>query len=215
VRQQFIVNKYLDHVKEVLNLAWKLFQRMGPDEKFFQVTGNPDGMTMTKGDPDENFSLMVSFDTRENDPEHIKRKAESASSLLQIDRNGRMNTDKLIGVILGGIDPFLADYILEPEDETQKRMAKDVQNDLVSIYSGIEQDARPNGAQMAMQMIQQYTQQPDIMQRLQDDESFAARLQKYAQQYQFQMQQAENAVIGRMGTAPAQMGGAPTAPLQE
>jgi hypothetical protein len=188
---------------------------MGPDEKFFQVTGNPDGMTMTKGDPDENFSLMVSFDTRENDPEHIKRKAESASSLLQIDRNGRMNTDKLIGVILGGIDPFLADYILEPEDETQKRMAKDVQNDLVSIYSGIEKDARPNGAQMAMQMIQQYTQQPDIMQRLQDDESFAARLQKYHSQYAFQIQQAENAVIGRMGTAPAQMGGAPTAPLQE
>jgi hypothetical protein len=31
-------------------------------------------------------------------------------------------------------------------------------------------------------------------------------LQKYIQQYQFQMQQAQNAQIGRIGTQPAQMG---------
>jgi len=215
VRQQFIVNKYLDHVKEVLELAWKLFQRMGPDEVFFQVTGNPNPQVMTKGDADENFSLMVSFDTRENDPETVKAKAELAASYLQLDRNGRMNTDRLLEVLLGGIDPFLADHILEPAQEAQERMMKDVKDDLVSIYSGIEMNARPNGAQFAMQMIQQYTQQPDVMQRLQDDESFAARLEKYASQYQFQMQQAQNAQIGKMGAAPAQMGGAPTAPMQE
>ena len=215
VRQQFIVNKYLDHVKEVLNLAWKLFQRMGPDEVFFQVTGNPNPQVMTKGDADENFSLMVSFDTRENDPETAKAKAEVAASYLQLDRNGRMNTDRLLEVLLAGVDPFLADHILEPADEAQDRMMKDVKDDIVSIYSGIEMNARPNGAQLAMQMLQQYTQQPDVMQRLQDDEAFAARLQKYAQQYTFQMQQAQNAQIGKMGTAPAQMGGAQTAPLQE
>ena len=44
------------------------------------------------------------------------------------------------------------------------------------------------------------------MQRLQQDEAFKARIEKYAQQYQFQMQQAQNAQIGRLGTAPAQMG---------
>jgi len=50
---------------------------------------------------------------------------------------------------------------------------------------------------------------------LQDDEAFAARLQKYAQQYTFQMQQAQNAQIGKMGAAPAQMGGTPTGAMQE
>ena len=57
-----------------------------------------------------------------------------------------------------------------------------------------------------MQIIQQYSQQPDIAQRAQNDELFAARLQKYAGQYIFQMQQVQNAEIGRIGTAPAQMG---------
>jgi capsule polysaccharide export protein KpsC/LpsZ len=44
------------------------------------------------------------------------------------------------------------------------------------------------------------------MQRLQQDEAFKSRLEKYLQQYQFQMQQMQNAQIGRIGTAPAQMG---------
>jgi hypothetical protein len=59
-------------------------------------------------------------------------------------------------------------------------------------------------------MVQAYVQQPDIMQRAQQDQAFGERLQKYASQYQFQMQQAQNAEIGRLGTAPAQMGGMET-----
>jgi hypothetical protein len=75
--------------------------------------------------------------------------------------------------------------------------------------------ARPNGAQLAMQVIQQYASQPDVGQRLQSDEAFAARIEKYAGQYQFQMQQAQNAEIGKFGTAPAQMGGMDTQQMQQ
>jgi len=66
--------------------------------------------------------------------------------------------------------------------------------------------ARPAGAQIALQVIQQYTQQPDVAQRAQTDQAFGARLEKYVGQYTFQMQQSQNAQIGRVGTAPAQMG---------
>jgi hypothetical protein len=41
---------------------------------------------------------------------------------------------------------------------------------------------------------------------MQSDESFPARLQKYVAQYEQQMVQAQNAVVGRIGTQPAQMG---------
>ena len=57
-----------------------------------------------------------------------------------------------------------------------------------------------------MQVIQQYGSQPDITERLQVDEAFRGRLEKYAGQYTFQLQQAQNAEIGRVGTDPAQMG---------
>jgi hypothetical protein len=85
-------------------------------------------------------------------------------------------------------------------------VVKQVTDDLAKIFAGIEMPARPAGAQIALQVIQQYTQQPDVAQRAQTDEAFAARLQKYVGQYTFQMQQSQNAQIGRVGTAPAQMG---------
>ena len=58
-------------------------------------------------------------------------------------------------------------------------------------------------------------QQPDVGKRLQEDEAFAQRLQKYNAQYQFVIQQAENAQIGRVGTAPAQMGEVQTQGMQQ
>ena len=131
-------------------------------------------------------------------------------SLLQLDRNGRINVDNLVTLIAGSVDPVLADSVLQPVEAAQQQMLKDITDDLSKIYAGIEMPARANGAQAAMQIIQQYLQQPDVAQRMQTDPAFAARLQKYMGQYQFSMQQAENAQIGRIGTAPAQMGGVQT-----
>jgi hypothetical protein len=125
-----------------------------------------------------------------------------------------MNVDSLLDVAASAIDPVMADAVLQPVETAQQQVVKDVTDDLTKIFSGIEMPARPAGAQIAMQVIQQYSQQPDVAQRLQSDEAFAARLQKYAGQYTFQMQQAQNAQIGRVGTAPAQMGGIQTQGMQ-
>jgi hypothetical protein len=92
---------------------------------------------------------------------------------------------------------------------------KEVTDDIAKIYAGIEVPARPNGAQIAMQMLQAYVQQPDVAQRAASDEAFGQRLQKYAEQYQFQMQQAQNAQIGKIGTNPAEMGGMQTQGMQQ
>jgi hypothetical protein len=214
-RQQFVVSKFLDHVRDVLNMAWKLYQRMGPDEVFFQVTGNPNPQVMTKGSADENFSIVVNFDSQSNDPETAETQLKNMVSLVQLDRNGIMDVNKLLEFTASSINPIFADYVLQPAEEAQQKVAKNVTDDLAKIFAGIEVPAQPNGAQMAMQMIQAYVQQPDIMQRAQQDEAFGARLQKYMEQYQFQLQQMQNAEIGRIGTAPAQMGGVTTQGMEQ
>jgi hypothetical protein len=104
----------------------------------------------------------------------------------------------------------MADAVLQPVETAQQQIVEQVTDDLAKIFAGIEMPARPAGAQIALQVIQQYAQQPDIAQRLQTDEAFAGRLQKYIGQYTFQMQQSQNAEIGRVGTAPAQMGSVDT-----
>jgi hypothetical protein len=214
-RQQYYIGKFLDHVKDVLTMAWKLYQRMGPDEVFFQVTGNPNPQVMTKGSPDENFSIMVSFDSLSNDPETAETQLKNMVSLVQLDRNGILDVNKLLEFAASSINPIFADYVLQPVEEAQQKIQKNVTDDLAKIFSGIEVPAQPNGAQIAMQMVQAYVQQPDVAARAQSDEAFAARLQKYASQYQFQLQQAQNAEIGRIGTAPAEMGGVTTQGMQQ
>jgi hypothetical protein len=104
---------------------------------------------------------------------------------------------------------------MQPVEEAQQKVMKNVTDDLAKIFAGIEVPAQPNGAQVAMQMLQAYVQQPDVAARAQSDEAFAARLQKYMGQYQMMMMQAQNAEIGRLGTAPAQMGGVMTQGMQQ
>jgi hypothetical protein len=159
-----------------------------------------------KGNADENFDVTISYDVLNTDPEKQENKLNQMVSLLQLDRNARINVDNLLTLIAGSVDPVLADGVLEPVEVAQEKLLKDITDDLSKIYAGIEVPARPSGAQAALQVIQQYSQQQDIQKRLQEDEAFAARLQKYAGQYQFAVQQAQNAQIGRVGTAPAQMG---------
>ena len=206
VRKQFLVDKFLTHAAQVLRMCYRCYQRFGPDSTFFRVTGVPDAQMFSKGDPDENFDITINYDVLNTDPETNEKKLQSLVSLTQLDRSGRINIDNLLDVAANSIDPVLADSILQPTEAASQQVVKDVTDDLAKIFAGIEMPARPNGAQIAMQVIQQYTSQPDVAQRAQTDEAFAARLQKYAGQYTFQMQQMQNAEIGKIGTAPAQMG---------
>jgi hypothetical protein len=206
IRKQFLVDKFLSHTSEVIKMAYKCFQRFGPDEVFFRVTGVPDAQTFDKGNPDENFDIMVNFDVQNNDPETVEKKLQQFVALNQLNANNRLNVDSLLDVAAASIDPVMADAILQPVETAQQQVVEQVTDDLAKIFAGIEMPARPAGAQIAIQVVEQYAQQPDVAQRLQTDEAFAGRLQKYIGQYTFQMQQAQNAQIGRVGTAPAQMG---------
>jgi len=206
VRQQFLVDKFLSHTAEVLRMAFRCFQRFGPDEVFFRVTGIPDPQIFTKGNPDENFDILINFDVQNTDPETVERKLQQFASLAPFNTNNRMSMDNFLDIAAQNIDPVMADTILQPVETAQQQVVQTVTDDLAKIYSGIEMPAQPAGAQIAMQVIQQYAQQPDVAERLQTDEAFNARMQKYIGQYTFQIQQAQNAQIGRVGTAPAQMG---------
>ena len=210
LRQQFFVDKFLGHVQQVIKMAFKAFQRFGPDQVFFRVTGNPNPEKFKKGDANEDFDIMIDFDVRSQDPENLEKQLQQFVSLLQFDRNGRINADLMLEALASAVNPIMADAVLQPAQQASAEVIKDVTDDLSKIYAGIEVPARPNGAQVALQVIQQYVSQPDVQQRAQQDKAFAQRLQKYAEQYSHQLVQMQNAQIGKIGTQPAQMGGMQT-----
>jgi hypothetical protein len=215
IRQQFLVNKFLNHAQEVLKACFKSYQRFGPEQMFFRVTGVADPMRFDKGNPDEDFDIKISFDVLNNDPETVEARLTQFVNLLQLDKNGRINVDALLEISATQIDPIMADAFLQPAEQAQQQVVKLVTDDLSKIYAGIEAGARPNGAQIALEVIKQYVAQQDVMGRLQQDESFRTRLEKYTAQYQFALTQQQNAEIGRLGTAPAQMGGVETQTINQ
>ena len=216
IRKQFLVDKFLSHAAEVMSMAFKCFQRFGPDEVFFRVTGNADPMKMTKGDAEEDYDIMISYDVLNSDPTAQEQKLQQIVALTQMDRNGRINMDSLMDIAAASIDPVLADTILQPAQQAAEQMTQFVTDDLAKIFAGIEMPARPNGGQIAMQIIQQYASQPDIAERLNSDEAFAGRLQKYAGQYQFAQQQQVNATqYGQYGTSAASVGSVETQGLTQ
>jgi hypothetical protein len=214
-RQQFFINKFLTHCSDILKLAYKAFLVFGPDEKFFRVTGYPNEMVIYRSPEDEEIDVCISFDIQNQDPEMMKAKIQS---ILELARNSPSNTFNLQAaeqLAANAIDPSIADVIIQPEGQGQEEMVKDVTDDLTKIYAGIPVGARPNGGQIAMQVIQEYTQQEDIQKRMSEDAGFVANIQNYGAQYQQQVVQQQNAEIGRLGAQPAQMGSVNTQNIEE
>jgi hypothetical protein len=88
VKRQFILDKFLSHVQDVIKMTFRCFQRFGPDQVFFRVTGVPDPMRFDKGNPDENFDIVIAYDVLNSDPETQESKLNQLVSLMQLDRNG-------------------------------------------------------------------------------------------------------------------------------
>ena len=95
VRKQFLVDKFLQHNAEVLQMCYKCFQRFGPDSVFFRVTGSPDPVNFDKGDPDENYDIIISYDVLNSDPETQEQKLQQLIALTQLDRSGRIDINSL------------------------------------------------------------------------------------------------------------------------
>jgi hypothetical protein len=207
VRRQFIVDKFLRHAAKVLRSAYRSFQRYGPDSVFFRVTGSPDPIELGKGDPDDDFDITIDFDVTDMNPETFEKKFQAFMTLLQFDRNAKINVDALIEFGGNAIDPVMADLILLPTEGASERLMGEVTNDLARIYAGIEMPARPNGAAKAIQIVDAYISQRQIQERMAENEAFSQALQKYRGQYEMILMQAQNRETGRIGTLPAQMGG--------
>jgi len=125
---------------------------------------------------------------------------------------GVIDDSRLLNMVGSMIDPGIADFVFQPVEAAQEKITKAVTDDLAKLYSGVAVGAQPNGAQIAMQVVQTWAQEPDIQKRLAEDEAFSARVQTYVEQYQMQLMQAQNAQTGKLGTAPAAFQGSNVGP---
>jgi hypothetical protein len=200
--QDYFVGRFLHHWAKVLGLAYEQYQRYGPDEVMFRVTGVPDATRMDNR-PGEKLDITITFDSLFSDPDSVEKMIGNVGTLFSFDDQGKIDKGEWLSVAMQAISPIFAQQLIKPSDESQRDFQRKVVDDLTRIRSGFEVNAQPQGAPMAIQVVQSWASQPDVMAELQGNEMFQGRLEKYVMQYVFQQQQQENAVTGRLGTPPA------------
>lgn len=195
--------KFLTGWAKSYRQTWKLYQQYGDDQTVFRVIGlqKAPPQVMQKGNPNEDFEFWLSFDSLSMSPDAQTQKLENIAKICATaDKYGQVDYSQLLQLMLESVDPSIAERIILPKEAASQQFVASEQTAIAKIAAGMEQDIHPGDpAQLGLQTIQQYAQQPDVSQRLQVDKPFAARLDKRAKQYQFQMTQAQNANIGRLG----------------
>jgi hypothetical protein len=214
MKQQEVIDKVFHHLKHVLDQVYSLYQQYGPDQEYFRVTGMQDMQKYSKGNPNDRFDFYMQFDAATQDPEQMLERVNAIATLgAQLDKNGTLDTERLLQIAVGQIMPGAAESVLLPKETAQAKAMDEERQTIAEIYAGVPPNVKPNDAhEMKLQVFQQWLQQPDVAQKVQEDPALQERIQNYMQQRNMQIQQKQNAQIGRLGAAPTQFGQTGSAP---
>jgi hypothetical protein len=108
--------------------------------------------------------------------------------------------------MMQAVDPNLAGILIKDIGAATQAEQEDEQGAFAKIAAGTEPPLREGGqnAQVRLQTLQTIIQSnPAVQQRYAQDEIFRSMIDARAQAFQFQLQQQQNAVIGRTGAQPA------------
>jgi hypothetical protein len=114
-----------------------------------------------------------------------------------------------VGWAADSIDPVLARLTVRPQENVTAQEVNDERNNVAQMSAGIEPAMPTKGinAQLRLQtLVETISQSPKLSQQYVTDPGFRALVdnrQKYLMQ---QLAQAQNKVIGYLGTAPMQSG---------
>jgi len=197
MKQQEVIDKVFHHLKHVLDQVYSLYQQYGPDQEYFRVTGMQDMQKYSKGNPNDRFDFYMQFDAATQDPEQMLERVNAIASLgAQLDKNGTLDTERLLQIAVGQIMPGAAESILLPKETAQAKAMEEERQTIAEIYAGVPPNVKPNDAhEMKLQVFQQWLQQPDVAQKVQQDPALQERIQNYMQQRNMQIQQKQNAQI--------------------
>ena len=207
MKQQEVIDKVFHHLKYVLDQVYSLYQQYGPDAEYFRVTGMQDMQKYSKGSPNDRFDFYMQFDVATQDPEQMIERVKVIAQLgAQLDRNGTLDTERLLQIAVGQILPGAAESVMLPKETASQKAMDEERQTIAEIYAGVPPNVKPNDAhEMKLQIFQQWLAQPDVTQKVQEDPALQERIQNYLQQRQMQIQQKQTLRL-RLGAAPTQFG---------
>jgi hypothetical protein len=201
--KQELADTWMEACGEIDSRILKLCQQLLPDEIMFRVVGAAKGRSMkaSKEEIQGSFDVMVGYNTENMDSAVKVAKIELMEKALGMDVNGILDRDAVMETVFELIDPNLGERLLRPGEEARQAEIEDEDGVFAKMSSGVPVDIKPGQAyQVRLERLQQILQgSPPAQKRYMQDEAFRKIVDWRMQQLGHQLEQRENAQIGRLG----------------
>lgn len=204
--QQDLAASWLSDLTAVSQQVLALCQQyMSPDEVQRIVGGQEPIFDQSRDGIQGRYDLSMQFDARDLDHEFLEQKINLIAQMVTpLDSVGVLDRVGLIQRIMDAIDPNMAEELIKPQEEVTQKEIEEEKIEFAKMESGVESTLKPDGSgqnvQLRMQVLQDIIQKnPNVQQKMQEDEVFSALVQQRMKHFQFLMQQRQNAQIGRVG----------------
>lgn len=205
--QQASVDDWLAGMIRAVDQTLALVDQYNP-ELYEQVTGIPlaDG-EMIRGEVD----LLFDFNAADLNMDYALKKAEVMNkAVLPADTEGVIDRAAYVTWLARSLDPLMAGVVVREVEVAHAKEIEDEQKNFALIMAGTEPEMKPSGQNFALRarVLQGILQAnaEDIERDLANKPKSAEMLKTRMEHFQFQVQQVENAKIGRIGAMPALTG---------
>jgi hypothetical protein len=205
VLNQDMVDDFLwalaDMVKMVIQLCQ---QNMDPEMMQRVVAGKGIAWGNDRKEIQGQFDITLAFDVATLDPEKFLGKAKILVEVVKaLDARAVVAWDKVVESVLQGIDANLAERAIVPVQLASQREADDEQVQISKISAGIEPEMKESGMDFRARLMtldEAVQRNPELVEKM--SETSRKMLEARRKYLQHQVQQEENAQIGRVGAQP-------------
>lgn len=203
VRTARMMQKWLQNWNRVATQVLQLCQQYMPESFWFRVVGNAKGaQKMNREEIMGKYDVTMTFNPMNLDPNYTEQKIKAISeAVAALDVNGITNRDELLTYVIETIEPSLAERLIKPGEEASQGEIEDEKAILGRLLQGMEENVKPGQAyQLRLQVLQnEIASNPVAQTIIAGNERVREVVEKRIQQLTFQLQQRQNAVIGRLG----------------
>jgi hypothetical protein len=205
LRTEEFTDDILIELKPVLQQMLKLMRQLLPDADVAAVVGPLNRpFHITRAELQGEFEITATVDLRAIDTDFLKEKLGFLTQLAQLDTQGLLDKTALLRSGAEAIDYSFADQAIQNPQVATQAEVQDEQRAIDLIIGSGQDQPLPQGAnyQLRLQTLQDkqqaITQNPATMKIIQSNPDIVKVLLNRAQYFTRQLQQQQNAQIGRM-----------------
>ena len=204
MRQQNTVSRWLNCWKMVFEQVLALYQQFAPEEFLVRVVGSDKAkaLAMSKDDIQGQYDIILNYQVANSDMDLLRGKLDLLKVIVgEFDINGVVDRTELMSVVFSYLDPILGERLMQPAENAEQQQIDEEKTSFAKIFAGMEDDIKPGQAhQLRLGVLDSVMRDnPAAAKRYMEDPKFKDDLDKRRQQHQHQLDQKENAQIGRLG----------------